>query len=303
MERVSDTLHEYEMLTARLEEQLRQEHEPTEAIRRTFEAAERTKQEMIAEGAAEVERLRQQAETDAAAMVEATWTETSQLRTEAEAEAAEMVGRAAHRLDIAEREAERRLIEAEHRAAESQMTAESSLEQSTNALAEATERAETQAEVLLDDARRRADALLATAGARERQLSDRLVALELAVADARRQLRALGDAAVAAAEHDASDEAWPQDEAQAEDGAVLDLTEDEEVGEPESEIGDQASMVVELATRRETVFAAPDGSGIPPAERPTLDPDEVTSKHDGTSTHYQRSGGLRSRIEGLRTGD
>lgn len=302
MERVSDTLHEYEQLTARLEEELRQKLEPTEALRRTFEAAERTKQEMIAEGTAEAERLRTQAEVDVASMVEDAWTEASKVRSQAEDEAAEMVGRAAHRLDIAEREAERRLLQAEERAAQAQIAAEASLDESGRVVGEATARAEAEAESLLDDARKRADALLATAGARERQLSDRLVALELAVADARRQLQALGEAAMSAAEHSASE---GDESAEPADDATIDLTAEDEAEEDdgEEERRHEASMVVELAAHREAAFAAPDGSGLPPAERPTLDPDEVTSKQDGTSTHYQRAGGLRSRIDSLRTGD
>lgn len=312
MERVSDTLHEYELLTARLEEQARTNNEPTEAIRRTFEAAERTKDEMIAEAAAEAERIRLQAEQDIATMVEAAWTEAAQIRTHAESEAAELVGRAAHRLDVAEREAERALQQSEHRSAESQIAAESSLEESKLVMGVAIIEAEAAAEALLDEARQHADALLATAAAREKQLSDRLVALELALADARRQLHALGEAALAASDHegaaeeDKEDDEFEEEEPEAEDSSdtTIDLTEQgEEVEEDERADFDEGTMVVELASRRETVFAAPDGSGMPPAERPILDPAEVTSKQDGTATHYQRAGGLRSRIEGLRTGD
>jgi DivIVA domain-containing protein len=308
MERVSDTLHEYELLTARLEEQARAQNEPTEAIRRTFEAAERTKDEMIAEAAAEAERIRLQAEQDIATMVEAAWTEAAQIRTHAESEAAELVGRAAHRLDVAEREAERQLQQSEHRSAESQIAAESSLEESKLVMGAAIIEAEAAAEALLDEARQHADALLATAAAREKQLSDRLVALELALADARRQLHALGEAALAASDHEgvAEEDEEDEEEPEADDSSdtTIDLTEQgEEVEEDERADFDEGTMVVELASRRETVFAAPDGSGMPPAERPILDPAEVTSKQDGTATHYQRAGGLRSRIEGLRTGD
>lgn len=257
LDRVADTLKEYEALAEERPESVRSTQEPLEALMRTFETAERTKEEMIAEGVAEAERLKAQAEDDSVDMIQTAWAEARRIREDAEQEAISSHERAVTRLVQVEEELESRAVATEHAAARAQIRAAELEDGAEQSAALRLEAADAEAQERRRAAIVQAEEIIASAADEREQLVGNLEDLRANLEDTEHRLRTLALSALDLVES-------PEEVA----GPVtLDLTDDS--GE----------------------VAEPDGSGAPIAERPTVE------RNGTASTFYQRrAGGLRSRI-------
>ena len=167
MARVAEALRTFEQRVTALEEELREAQEPSEAIQRMLVAAQRTKDEMVAEAQLQAEELRKEAFTTSHELIESCKAEAEQVRTESLRQAHELEARSQATLAKAEATADSIVESAEH-------TAEA-IEAETEKMVATSHR---EADELLADARREAQQRV--------EMSERAAAsaLEMAVAEA-----------------------------------------------------------------------------------------------------------------------
>lgn len=258
LDRVADTLKEYEALADRREEPVRVAHEPLEALMRTFEAADRTKEQMIAEGVAEAERLKSQAENDCIDMIQTAWTEARRIREGAEREAADGHQRVASRLERLETELEDREIVTEMSVARAQVRAAELEDGAERNAALRLEAADAEVQERRRAAVAQAEEIVASAAGERERLVGNLDDLRAELNDTKQRLRTVALTALNLVEA-------PRDEEQATPFTV-DLT-NEDVAEP-------------------------DGSGMLPAERPSRDESTTSEPHGaGLQGHIAQSAG------------
>ena len=282
MDRVSDALRDYELLTARLDAQLKERHEPIEAIARALELAERTKAEMISEGVAEAERIEHDTRSNVDDMIHTAWIEAKRVRSEAENEAASILLRVERRLERAESESGDRLLAAELATSRAQMEAVRLEIAATEDVAAAVANAEAIATERVAAAEQQRVVALA-----------RLATLRSAVTDVERDLVRLSE--IARSEFAVATSIIDLHERR----ESIDLTDDAVLAAlPDADEEDADAMVeplvVDLASIRDDA-PAPDGSGRPPASRPSV---SDVDRDDAPHTFYRRRAArLSSHIE------
>ncbi|MBT8213523.1 MAG: DivIVA domain-containing protein [Acidimicrobiia bacterium] len=167
MARVAEALRTFEQRVVALEEALREAQEPSEAIQRILVAAQRTKDEMVAEAQLHAEELRKEAFTTSHELIESCKAEAEMVRTESLSKAHELQTQSQATLTEAEEAADQIVASAEHIAG--------AIEAETEKMVAASHQ---EAEELLTDARREAQQRM--------EMSERAATatLEMAVAEA-----------------------------------------------------------------------------------------------------------------------
>jgi DivIVA domain-containing protein len=216
MDRLVATLETHERVNADLQAQVTEADESVEAVRRTYQAAQQTKHQMIAEGheeaddlvreaRAEADRLMKEARTNSGDILAAAATDAERARSEVAATLADSSRAAVVRLEQADSAADAIRADVEGLTADAQIRSASLLEEVTlearairaGATAEAdgmleTARsqseekataAESMAAQLVADARRRSEEIINAARREEAQLRGHLARLDLAVSD------------------------------------------------------------------------------------------------------------------------
>ncbi len=112
MQRLAESLREYEELTARLQQELGAAEESSEAIKRTFVAAQRTRDEMIAEAALKAEATLESATADAAKVITEAETQVAAMLDQARRQVEEMLDEARREREEAAEDAEATRTEA-----------------------------------------------------------------------------------------------------------------------------------------------------------------------------------------------
>jgi len=166
MGRLAGTLREYEALTEELEVKLRDADDASEAIHRTFVAAQRTRDEMIAEATREAGQLGDSARSRADEIIADTETQIDAMLAKAATDADSLYAAATAGRAQADEDAERLRAEAAEILEIAQAKAESAKAQAdevlTSAIAEAEAKTE-EANRVLSTHRRQAEATLRTA--------------------------------------------------------------------------------------------------------------------------------------------
>lgn len=274
--RLVESLHAYEERIEKLEERLAEADASADAIRRTFIAAERTRDEILAEAALEAEEAINKGKS-----------EVTELRNRAENLEIEIASERERGLADATAEADRLILEAESDVAARSSAAAEKIEElhadaenirdsATAETAHIVQSAQHKAKTIVDEAQQRA-AVVSRESEREGE------ALKTKVASMR--------AAVAALQHAATDLATLTTE----EGKVIDLKAIEALGGPEAvreipEDETESEPLMSVAEAREEL------------EREVDDEDEVVAE-DESRTYYQRTTGtpLSERIKIART--
>lgn len=184
MERLVDTLRSYEEDTALLEARLQEADDSVDAIRRTFAAAQRTRDEMINESAARAVEVVEGGKAEAERIIAEARAEADLILFERDGLIAETHGERAALLADGEVELDRlRLeVEASRRDAAVERVA---------ALADLEEKIETRRAEALDEAERLANQMVGAARREEIRLTTRLGELRAAVSEVEESVRTL----------------------------------------------------------------------------------------------------------------
>ena len=158
MDRLVSTLQAYERDTASLEARVKEADDSVDAIRRTFAAAQTTRQEMISEGAARADEIVADAQRDADARLADARAKIDQMHFDRDQVVIDAHERWVTQVAAADNESFEMLLEAEHARVAAVGDRERVLELSNRAvearLAEATTEADTIANEIVGEARR-----------------------------------------------------------------------------------------------------------------------------------------------------
>ena len=216
MERLVATLETHERVNADLQAQVTEADESVEAVRRTYQAAQQTKRQMIAEGHEEADDLVREARAEADELLKASRTNSGDIlaaaatdaeraRSDVVATLADASNTAVSRLEQADSEADAIRADVEGLIADAQIRSASLLEEANreartirvgatteadgvleaarNQSDEKAMAADSMAVQLVADARRRSEEIINAARREEAQLRGHLARLDLAVSD------------------------------------------------------------------------------------------------------------------------
>ncbi|MEN8234137.1 MAG: DivIVA domain-containing protein [Actinomycetota bacterium] len=176
MERLIATLRSYEQDTANLEDRVQEADDSVDAIRRTFAAAQRTRDEMINESAARAVDVVEKARSEAEAIISEARMEAESVLFERDGLLAQAHGERAEFMAAGEIELDRLLLEAE--------TARSiAIVERDTALADLEDEIATRRTEALDEAERLANEMVGAARREEMRLTTRLEELRSALAE------------------------------------------------------------------------------------------------------------------------
>jgi len=188
MERLVATLRSYEDDTARLESRVREADHSVDAIRRTFAAAQRTRDEMIGEGADRAAAIIEQARSESEQRVRNARIEIEAMVFERDEEMVRAHRVGAARMAEAEATSYRILLDAETARSRAVSEAERVIEDSLD-------EGEARKQELIEEAERHANEIVGAARREEIRLTTRLDRLRGAIADVESRIKDLAELA------------------------------------------------------------------------------------------------------------
>jgi DivIVA domain-containing protein len=188
MERLVATLRSYEDDTARLESRVREADHSVDAIRRTFAAAQRTRDEMIGEGADRAAVIVERARSESERLVRNARTEIEAMSFERDEEMVRAHRVGAARMAEAEAMSYRMLLDAETARSRAVSAAESAIEDSRR-------EGEARKQELVEEAERHANEIVGAARREEIRLTTHLDRLREAIADVETRIKDLAELA------------------------------------------------------------------------------------------------------------
>ncbi|MEA2010891.1 MAG: DivIVA domain-containing protein [Actinomycetota bacterium] len=184
MDRLIVTLRSHEHDTAQLQERVTQADDSVDAIRRTFAAAQRTRDEMINESAGRAATIVDEAKGEAARLIENARAEAEAMMFERDEAIVQAHRDGANRMAEAEAAAHRLLLDAEMARSDAVTLTEQALELNDTEI-------ETMTAAAVMEAERIANEIVGAARREEIRLATRLEELRLAVAEVETRINAL----------------------------------------------------------------------------------------------------------------